>query len=137
MQLSSLLIGIVIGAVLTLVATRLLRREAELPEARFEPEPVAPSYAERPLTIEPPRAPVTPLTLSRPPGDELFNELVERNQRLNRDTSERLLRGTPGPPEAPPEPVSREPELGSAARLARLTELNRRLDADTRRRLGR
>jgi hypothetical protein len=89
------------------------------------------------VAIEPPRAPVAPLTLSRPPDDELLNELVERNRRLSRDTSERLLRGAPGPPEPPPQPVSRQPEPDSAARLARLTELNRRLDADTRRRLGR
>lgn len=102
MHLGSLLIGIALGAVLTLVATRVFGRRRE----RFTPRVVA----QRSTGPDPEPPPALPL--ATPPRPE------------------------PAPLKLEPTP-RRESAATHDARLADLTELTRRLDDDTRRRLSR
>jgi len=142
MHLASLLIGIAIGSLLTLAVTflwRPRRRQSNVRAAAVRgpappPEPAPPlANPERPTSA--------PLTLDSSVDDGRLTDLLERSRRLNRDTVERVRRGSEGPitepaPTGEPPPVSAEPERPDA-RLAHLHELNRRLEADARRRLSR
>lgn len=125
MSLATLAAGIAIGVVLGLVAARLLgRRRVPDPEPRFEP--VAVAVEPRPQAEPAPAA--SPLRLDEVRDDDLLSELVARNRRLSRDTTERLRRDRGGPP--PPDQAVSGPDID-------LLERTRKLDEDTRRRLSR